>query len=71
MSQICMGKMEYNSKDNPDAVHIGLTATPRKLIESHCTNVSDSEITSNNLKYFGNPVYEYKTCTRRWIFSCL
>ena len=55
------GKWSIILKDNPDAVHIGLTATPRKLIENNSVlNVSDSEITSNNLKYFGNPVYEYK-----------
>ena len=46
-------------KRNPSAIHIGLTATPRKLHESQQRTKEDVEITSNNLKYFGEPVYEY------------
>lgn len=46
-------------KRNPSAIHIGLTATPRKLHDSQQRTQEDVEITSNNLKYFGEPVYEY------------
>jgi type I restriction enzyme R subunit len=73
-------------KRNPNAIHIGLTATPRQLRAKTVkrlpfpTQLSDSkefvppemeakprvlitdedaEITANNHKYFGEPVYEY------------
>lgn len=47
-------------RNNPDAVQIGLTATPRKIAgeKSEATN-RDEEISRNNIKYFGEPVYEY------------
>ena len=41
------------------AIHIGLTATPRQLHESKKATTEDQEITANNHKYFGEPVYEY------------
>lgn len=44
---------------NPNAIHIGLTATPRQLEESKNTTDEDKAITANNRKYFGDPVYEY------------
>jgi len=44
---------------NPNAVQIGLTATPRQLRESKNQSKEDAQITANNLKYFGDPVYEY------------
>ena len=44
---------------NPNAIHIGLTATPRKLEESEKASKEDQEITANNRTYFGEPVYEY------------
>jgi len=44
---------------NPNAVQIGLTATPRQLRESKKQSKEDAQITANNLKYFGDPVYEY------------
>ncbi len=46
---------------NNKAVQIGLTATPRQLQTSEDTEEAkqDTEITANNLKYFGEPVYEY------------
>jgi type I restriction enzyme, R subunit len=44
---------------NPNAIHIGLTATPRKLEESKKTSAEDQDITAHNRKYFGEPVYEY------------
>lgn len=48
--------------DNPKAVHIGLTATPRIIIgEKKETEAKkdDEIITAHNIKYFGEPVYEY------------
>lgn len=47
---------------NPNAIHIGLTATPRRLEESKNTSAEaqqDFAITANNREYFGEPVYEY------------
>ena len=46
--------------NNPNAVQIGLTATPRKIVgEESKEKNRDDEISRNNLKYFGEPVYEY------------
>lgn len=46
--------------NNPDAVQIGLTATPRIITgEKSPEKDKDEEINANNIKYFGNPVYEY------------
>jgi type I restriction enzyme, R subunit len=53
------GKWSEVLKRNPNAIHIGLTATPRKLQESKNATAEDQEITANNHKYFGAPVYEY------------
>ena len=46
---------------NPNAVQIGLTATPRQIKCDEDTPEArvDAEVTSDNLKYFGEPVYEY------------
>ena len=49
---------------NPNAVHIGLTATPRTLkIPPHINATDegreDDKISRDNLKHFGDPVYEY------------
>ena len=49
-------------EDNKEAVHIGLTATPRIVVggknaEAHA---EDEVITAHNLEYFGEPIYEYK-----------
>ena len=44
---------------NPDAIHIGLTATPRQLRDPKRQTKTDADITANNLTYFGEPVYEY------------
>jgi len=48
-------------RDNPEAVHIGLTATPRELKvgAKSGSSASDEKITAHNVKYFGEPVYEY------------
>ncbi len=53
------GKWSEVLKRNPNAIHIGLTATPRQLHESKHATADDQEITANNRKYFGEPVYEY------------
>lgn len=53
------GKWSEVLKRNPNAIHIGLTATPRQLHESKHASAEDQEITANNHKYFGEPVYEY------------
>ncbi len=48
--------------DNPDAIQIGLTATPRIITGGKADSedrLEDEEITANNVKYFGEPVYEY------------
>ena len=46
--------------NNPDAVQIGLTATPRKITgEKSPEKDKDEKISRNNLQYFGEPVYEY------------
>ena len=53
------GRWSEVLRRNPNAIHIGLTATPRKLEESDKASREDQEITANNRKYFGEPVYEY------------
>ncbi|HPT70915.1 MAG TPA: DEAD/DEAH box helicase family protein [Candidatus Cloacimonadota bacterium] len=48
--------------DNPNAVQIGLTATPRIVVGGKSNTPEfqeDAEITANNVKYFGEPAYEY------------
>ncbi len=44
---------------NPNAIHIGLTATPRIISESKNHTQEDQVKITNNRKYFGEPVYEY------------
>lgn len=53
------GKWSEVLKRNPNAIHVGLTATPRKLYDDKDAPAEDMEITANNLQYFGEPVYEY------------
>jgi type I restriction enzyme R subunit len=53
------GKWSEVLRRNPNAIQIGLTATPRQLHESKQATAEDQEITANNHKYFGRPVYEY------------
>ena len=46
--------------NNPDAVQVGLTATPRKIEGDVSSNKDkDEKISRNNIDYFGEPVYEY------------
>ena len=45
---------------NPEAIQVGLTATPRSFEGGkYSERQIDEEITANNLEYFGEPVYEY------------
>jgi type I restriction enzyme R subunit len=53
------GKWSEVLRRNPKAIHIGLTATPRQLRASKTATEEDAEITANNIRYFGEPVYEY------------
>lgn len=53
------GRWSEVLKRNSNAIQIGLTATPRQLRESKKNTAEDEEITANNKKYFGEPVYEY------------
>lgn len=55
------GKWSQLLTRNRDAAQIGLTATPRQLkcTEETAEAKQDAEITSNNITYFGEPVYEY------------
>jgi type I restriction enzyme R subunit len=46
-------------KRNSNAIHIGLTATPRQLHERPDKTEEDAEIIANNHRYFGEPGYEY------------
>ena len=56
------GRWSEVLRRNPNAIHIGLTATPRTLQEPKKASAEaqqDQDITANNRKYFGEPVYEY------------
>ncbi|MCO5054076.1 DEAD/DEAH box helicase family protein [Thermomonas sp.] len=76
------GKWSQVLTRNPNAIHIGLTATPRKLKpprrprrpvrgapveprraaiaqELETALAKDAAITAHNVRYFGEPVYEY------------
>jgi type I restriction enzyme R subunit len=46
---------------NSKAVQIGLTATPRSLVTNENTPEAkaDEKITADNIRYFGEPVYQY------------
>ncbi len=54
------GKWSIILRQNPDAIHIGLTATPRSFEGgTKEERKQDEEITANNIRYFGEPIYEY------------
>lgn len=55
------GDWKYILENNPEAVQIGLTATPRQLIlGKKATEASHEEKAwRDNVDYFGDPVYEY------------
>jgi len=55
------GKWSQVLTRNPDAIQVGLTATPRqlKVREDSREARADMQITADNINYFGEPVYEY------------
>jgi type I restriction enzyme, R subunit len=55
------GKWSVVLTRNPKAVQIGLTATPRQIECDEDTREAkaDADVTADNLRYFGEPVYEY------------
>ena len=55
------GKWSQVLTRNPNAVQVGLTATPRQLQIKASTPEAEADalITADNVKYFGEPVYEY------------
>ena len=55
------GKWSMVLTRNPSAVQVGLTATPRQLAiaEDSREAQADLQITADNIRYFGEPVYEY------------
>lgn len=55
------GKWSQVLTRNPGAVQIGLTATPREIEFSERTKESqaDAMLTADNIRHFGEPVYEY------------
>jgi type I restriction enzyme R subunit len=55
------GKWSLVLTRNPSAIQVGLTATPRRLdFKEDSKEVrNDAQITADNIKWFGEPVYEY------------
>lgn len=55
------GKWSLVLTRNPNAIQVGLTATPRQLVvnEKDADTQADAQITADNYKHFGEPVYEY------------
>jgi type I restriction enzyme R subunit len=55
------GKWSEVLRRNPGAVQIGLTATPRQLViaERTAEAQADARISADNIRHFGEPVYEY------------
>ncbi len=55
------GKWSQVLTRNPDAIQVGLTATPRQLIltEESAEAQADLNISADNIRHFGEPVYEY------------
>jgi type I restriction enzyme, R subunit len=55
------GKWKEILEHNPNAIQIGLTATPRRVIGLELTPEmkADLEISADNIEYFGEPIYEY------------
>lgn len=57
------GKWSLVLTRNPNAVQVGLTATPRQLTTTVTEQTrearTDAQITADNYRWFGDPVYEY------------
>jgi type I restriction enzyme R subunit len=55
------GKWSSVLTRNPNAVQIGLTATPRQLDYPKTAQAqADAQVSADNLRHFGEPVYEYE-----------
>ena len=55
------GKWSQVLARNPNAVQVGLTATPRQLTADTSDEAAgDAQITADNVRHFGEPVYEYE-----------
>lgn len=65
------GKWSVVLTRNPNAVQIGLAATPRQIECDDDTKeaLADAEVTSDNLKYFGEPVCTSTAWRRRWTMA--
>lgn len=55
------GKWSQVLTRNPGAIQIGLTATPRSIEVTERTKeaIADAQISADNKRHFGEPVYEY------------
>ena len=56
------GKWSEVLRRNPDAIQIGLTATPRDIDTGEARDVeadAERQISADNYRYFGEPAYEY------------
>ena len=53
------GKWRLTLDRNPNAAQIGLTATPRTLKVGSRIAKDDERLQADNIKHFGEPVYEY------------
>ncbi|MBE3112281.1 MAG: DEAD/DEAH box helicase family protein [Acidobacteria bacterium] len=55
------GKWSQVLTRNPLAIQVGLTATPRRLDIKEDTKEfrNDAQVTADNIRWFGEPVYEY------------
>jgi type I restriction enzyme R subunit len=55
------GDWKFILENNPDAVQVGLTATPRQVILGKKAGETSKEEKAwrDNVEYFGEPVYEY------------
>jgi type I restriction enzyme R subunit len=55
------GKWSQVLTRNPDAIQVGLTATPRQIEFTEKTKETqdDAQVCADNIRYFGEPVYEY------------
>lgn len=55
------GKWSQVLTRNPEAIQVGLTATPRQLEVTERSREADADrqVNADNLRHFGEPVYEY------------
>lgn len=61
------GEWRFFLEHNPDAIQVGLTATPRQILLTAKAKAeykaspatADEKVLRDNIEYFGEPVYEY------------